>query len=945
MIVLVVLATLLVGVALHDLVRRPVLRRVALRNLTRRRGEASLVVLGSALGTAIIAGAFVVGDTFDNSIRDIARTDLGPIDQVVDVTDVDRLDATIAAIEGSTPIEGVDGVAGVVRTQAALATTGPAPLAEPSVSIVEGDFDELRALGETSSGLVAAGTTPTVGELVLVDDVADELELDEGDDVVLHAYGVETPLTVRTIVPHVGIAGQGEAFIAPGTLTELAARGPPEGTPPAGEVWVSLVGDVFDADEFVDPASAAIDERLDAAGLAFEQSSAKQSLLDEAQEEGDELTSIFTAIGGFSVLAGVLLLVNLFVMLAEERKVSLGVLRAVGWRRGHLVRGFVLEGAAYAAIAAAVGAAMGIGVGWVLIRVTSAIFASTGTDLTLQLAIEPASLLTAALAGLVISLVVIWLTSWRISRLGIIRALRDLPEPTSQRGALVVSSLGALGIAAGLALTFGPGAGGSAELLLVGVPIALFSLLVVLNRFVSTRWANIGIGLAVIGWSVAAFGLYSDVLNDPPISAFLLQGVLMVTGAVAIASTMGPAWARLASRFGADDPATKLGLAYPVARRFRTGVSLAMFSLIVFSLTFMAVLNRSFGDQTDAFVADASGGFDAVVDSNPADPLGIADLDADSSVTDTVEVSWGIVPFSTDLVPETLDDPERWSVTGIDDSFTSLGGAPVLIDRADRYDSDVAAFDGLAAADDEVIISQWFLEEDAQVRNPAAGDTVGLVLEDGTVQSLTVVGIVENDIPFAGAYVSRDLVDRGLAETTWPRHYVTFDGDVDAAATALDGRFVENGTEVSTFASIVRDEVRLQQGFFDLLSGYLALGLVIGVAGLGVVMVRAVRERRAQVGMLRSMGLPAGGVGRWFVTEAGFVALQGIGAGVLLGLASSYQLLTRTSTFEIDLDFAVPVTALSVIVLVPLVAAGLAAAVPAVRAARLRPSEALRLTS
>jgi len=74
-IVLLVLVALLSVVAVHDVVRKPGIRRVALRNLSRRVGEAALVVLGSALGTAIIAGALIVGDTFDNSIRDIARTD------------------------------------------------------------------------------------------------------------------------------------------------------------------------------------------------------------------------------------------------------------------------------------------------------------------------------------------------------------------------------------------------------------------------------------------------------------------------------------------------------------------------------------------------------------------------------------------------------------------------------------------------------------------------------------------------------------------------------------------------------------------------------------------------------------------------------------------------------------------------------------------------------
>ena len=43
--------------------RGTVLRRLALRQVARRPGESGLVVLGSVLGTAIIVGSLVVGDT------------------------------------------------------------------------------------------------------------------------------------------------------------------------------------------------------------------------------------------------------------------------------------------------------------------------------------------------------------------------------------------------------------------------------------------------------------------------------------------------------------------------------------------------------------------------------------------------------------------------------------------------------------------------------------------------------------------------------------------------------------------------------------------------------------------------------------------------------------------------------------------------------------------
>src|SRR5215470_19928039 len=68
---------------LYVVVRRPVLRRLAFRNAARRPRETALVVLGALLGTAIMTGSFVVGDTFTSSIRRGAYEQLGPVDEVV----------------------------------------------------------------------------------------------------------------------------------------------------------------------------------------------------------------------------------------------------------------------------------------------------------------------------------------------------------------------------------------------------------------------------------------------------------------------------------------------------------------------------------------------------------------------------------------------------------------------------------------------------------------------------------------------------------------------------------------------------------------------------------------------------------------------------------------------------------------------------------------------
>ena len=78
-------AALLVTVVLA--VGGPLTRRLALRQVNRRRAEAALVVAGSVLGTAIIVGSLVVGDTLDRSFRQDAYRYLGMVDEVVSSPD------------------------------------------------------------------------------------------------------------------------------------------------------------------------------------------------------------------------------------------------------------------------------------------------------------------------------------------------------------------------------------------------------------------------------------------------------------------------------------------------------------------------------------------------------------------------------------------------------------------------------------------------------------------------------------------------------------------------------------------------------------------------------------------------------------------------------------------------------------------------------------------
>ena len=73
----------------------------------------------------------------------------------------------------------------------------------------------------------------------------------------------------------------------------------------------------------------------------------KATVVTVAEVGGGVFSTLFSICSTFSILAGVLLIFLIFVMLAAERKSELGMARAVGMQRGHLIQMFVAEGLVY----------------------------------------------------------------------------------------------------------------------------------------------------------------------------------------------------------------------------------------------------------------------------------------------------------------------------------------------------------------------------------------------------------------------------------------------------------------------------------------------------------------------------------------------------------------------------------------------------------------------
>jgi putative ABC transport system permease protein len=956
--------------------RGPLVRRLALRQVNRRRGEAALVVTGSVLGTAIIVGSFIVGDTLNFSVKRNAYDHLGVIDEVVSSSTPaqgEEAARRLAALRGDPD---VDGLLTIRRHGAAVAKgdggaaargAGAGRKGEPRATVVEVDF--AAAARFEGAGASLAGPPPGAGEAVLNDQLAGSLGARAGDRLTFHLYGRPVELRVARVVPTRGLAGYGDgsAFLQPGMLERAVGAG--AGIVPETLTLVSNTGGV----EGGNAASDRVAGKLTAAlGPLTRQGTSvdkpKQEVLDEARQAGDSLGSLFLFVGSFAVIAGVLLLVNVFVMLAEERKPELGMLRAVGMRRGRLVRGFVVEGAVYALAAAALGVAAGLAVGRAVVEVAARIFASFspaegGLDLVFK--VTPTSLVNGFALGFLIAFLTVALTSIRISRVNIIAAIRDLPGEGGRRLKrrwVALSTLAAAGSGAMAAVAIADSQGVGTYLWPAVAVLALCPLLV---RVLPKRAVYTGASLVVLGWALAANTVRPRVLDDGSTATFIVLGVVLTFSAVLLVSQNQELLLRplrpLLGRPSTSGLAARLAVAYPVARRFRTGAILVMYGLVVFTLVLITMVGSVIDSTVDRAVTDASGGYAIRADYNPSAPV----TDPAARLTEGRFAGRvrGVAPLSAAEARVTglrgLTKPVDTTVVGATPALAEQGQFR-LDARLDRLGGDDQAIWRTVLADPGyVILDQYLGQDGAGIGAVTYGPGDKLTITDprtGKAEQKTIAGILTDDTAFdslgehsfgspvvMAAGGLREQFGAGARATSALLR--TAPGVDDGALAAdLQGEFLPQGLVTVRIRNLVEEGYAANRSFFQLLQGFLALGLVVGVAGLGVVMVRAVRERRRTVGVLRALGFPARVVRRAFLIESSFVALEGILLGTALSIVTSYLLFRNDDDLQAaGGSFPIPWLTISMLVVATAVASLAATAWPARQAARIRPAVALRI--
>jgi putative ABC transport system permease protein len=236
----------------------------------------------------------------------------------------------------------------------------------------------------------------------------------------------------------------------------------------------------------------------------------------------------------------------------------------------------------------------------------------------------------------------------------------------------------------------------------------------------------------------------------------------------------------------------------------------------------------------------------------------------------------------------------------------------------------------------------------------AGGEAVGKTIRLNG-QQFTVIGVFEPIatafdsgekgklyLPFQTARRRLDVGVNWMSMTVKPREGVARDAAMDEVLTLLrtERRLrpaQQNDFFISTPEKILETYNKIVGAFFLVMIVLSAVGLIVGGVGVVAIMMISVTERTREIGVRKALGATKATILWQFLVEA--ATLTGIGAVIGLVLGTGISAAIRSFT---PIEAAVPPTAVAAALLASALTGVLFGMLPAVRAARLDPVEALR---
>lgn len=899
--------------------RRRLLARLAFREAFRRPRQSALVVAGLMVGTTMVLMSFINSDSMTVSLTQATFQSWGRVDLLVSASGQFFSPDVTTGIANDPRVKGkVRGVQSGVEVLGVVADLDR-KLDNPAARLIgfdaatQSDFGSFALVGGRST----TGLDLSPHDVLLTRSLADSLRAQTGDRLQVGADGFG-PVEFKVF----GIArpeGPGDYGAQPAIFAPLSAMARLTGNGQINVVRVSALGDgqaELDRSKAaaVAVASAVRDMPAD---VQLQVRTAKADDVTEIENLAAQNKPATFALSSIVILAGIALVINLALALAEERRPHLAVLRALGLNRAGVVITTVIEGGIYSFAAAVIGALPGIAAGWLLVSNAGRWVPEIHEKNATVLFVVSAQTIAISIAiGALATLATLLLASLRTSHMEIASAVRALPDPPhiTRSRRLSVAGLIALAFSGSIAVIVG---NHSLQLISGACVIVAFGFL--LRRRIPGRILATLVGVGVAAWVVAIYSTLS--LND--IETGLWATVAAIVFLVASVSMIAAANMRVVERFIPRSLVAQL-----TRRPQRLALASSALGLVMAMVTFIGVFLAS----TNPDYHKDTGGYDIAVTSMNASSIDLPPRLA--SIVDTQMVVssatyFGPVRSSTsDRGPGPLDwHQQALSLYALSDDQLSLGGLP-LTAREARYPNDSSLWRALRG-DPKLVVSGTYVP----------GTTVDLVGVDGPMR-LTVVASFRSGF-FAGLMGSASAVTPFESSAGGATMLLRLKPGVDPDAFALDVRrsMFPGGVEATTTQDLIDEGGANLRNFASEMELLLIAGLGVGVLSLGVQALRAVVERRRSTGLLRALGFQSSPLVAGVVGESVLAAAAGIVAGLLSGAGVGYLFISMYTGGAVGF----PVGTVSFAAAIAIVTAAIVTAGPALTLARTAPARALRL--
>ena len=531
----------------------------------------------------------------------------------------------------------------------------------------------------------------------------------------------------------------------------------------------------------------------------------------KAGDEGTDFGQLFIGFSFFLIIAALVLMAMLFIFGVEKRAGQIGMLLAVGLPQRLVKKAVITEGALLATIGALIGSLLGLLYTRAMIFGLSTVWRTAVSSAGILFYAKWQTLVYGALAGVVISVLSIWIAVHKLLR----RPPRELLAGELKWQFLTFAKI--------------PSRTGSFWLAGISA-LAAVSLIIIMTNLESKALAGAFFGAGTL---------------------ILISGISTAGGFVTIITK------------GIKKPMTTIkGLALRNATR-RKGRSLAVIGLLASGIFLViAVGVNRHNPLTDADQRySGTGGFalfgrssiavlDDLNDSKTRRKLG---LDQDPMAK--AAIVQARLHEGDDASCFNLNRAQKPSLLGLDPGELAKRGSFSFVKVVDL--EDIAGGWELLQKDygDNIIPAVGDSATITWALGKSIGDTIEYTDAAGNKLDVLLVGMIGNSI-FQGNLVvpENKFIEHFKGDQGYKVFLVDTDNESEIVANILEKQLRDFGVRMDSAPGILAAFSAVENTYISIFQMMGGLGLILGSVGLGMVVLRNVLDRRGELAMLRAVG-------------------------------------------------------------------------------------------